>query len=83
MAWEFDVVGVRGGDICEWDNEWIEMAPFEEVRREWPNAAGCDSRCDLWMLRGATTALAWTSSLCSRLYSDMFSMVQDERWVRR
>jgi hypothetical protein len=79
VACEFDVVGVKGGDICECDNEWIEMAPLEEARRVWPKAAGCDSRCDLWMLRGATTALAWASSFCSRLYSDMFSIVQDDR----
>lgn len=60
-----DVVGVNGGEICDWECDRVDMAPREEDWRLCPSPPVRDRVGDLCMYNGATRALVRWSMFSS------------------
>lgn len=67
-----DVLGVKGGDICDCDCDRMDCVPREDDWRLCPNRLTRDRFGDLCMFNGATTALECLSMTSwSVMYSAM------------
>lgn len=67
-----DILGVKGGDICDCECDRVECVPFEDDWRVCPNMLTRDLLGDFCMFNGATTALECLSmTSCSNMYSAM------------